>query len=376
MKKILSYLLAAITLCGLNACTDGDPKPIEIEKGKTDFKVAANQTYGEINFTAADDWSAYVTASRSEDYIDWLMLNTSYGYAGESTLTFTLEENTTGKSRTAYITIACSDYEVTIKVTQTTKQSNDDDEGDEPLPCEPVNAKEMYGQWLEIYFSAGRLTSWEGNAFNYNSKYGNVESIVGNMATVNFEYLGERIIAKATNGVVYEIEGGIHQAYRIRINHLDGDVTDWDLEYSGGHMSKCTQYNNGMVYETSTLYWVDDDLCYIMNEYNGGTTAIEITYSDKENTAKIMEYDAQFWVDLDDASIFYYLGILGEATQHLPASLIATEIDNGGNEYNYESTFAYKLDSKNRPTRLTVKESRNGKPHSEDSIDYTWADKY
>jgi hypothetical protein len=130
IKHLASLLMVMLACVSLTSCGDDEPGKIELSKGESSkVTVAANTSSGSINFTAAAPWSAYTSAqSRSSDGVDWIHLNTTNGDAGEVSLTFTLDSNTTGSKRTAYIIIVCDDETLTITITQTSETDSDEEE--------------------------------------------------------------------------------------------------------------------------------------------------------------------------------------------------------------------------------------------------------
>jgi hypothetical protein len=123
IKHLACLLMVMLACTSLPSCGDDEHGKIELSKGESSkVTVAANTSSGSINFTAAAPWSAYTsTQSRSSDSVDWIHLDTTGGSAGEVSLTFTLDSNTTGSNRTAYIIIVCDDETLTITITQTTE---------------------------------------------------------------------------------------------------------------------------------------------------------------------------------------------------------------------------------------------------------------
>lgn len=315
MKKFIFYLLAIVAICGMASCSsDDEPGKIELSKGhSSNVSMYANQTNGEINFTAASSWSAWTsTSSRASDDIDWITLNTTSGSAGEVSLTFTLDYNNTGSSRTAYIIIVCEDEQISIKITQTTEE---DENGDEPSTQHPMT---NFCQTLAMTFPLYRILDFDGNLFSYGPfiDYAEaVEMITGNQGKCIFSYSDYKtLIAKDSYGRSWKITigGGVYHNYATHIEYYEQDNlrSTYELEYGGNYLSKFTQYKDGKVYETSVITWYDGDITSVKTTFNGGSTTLVPKYSDVENVCNLMMFDTQLWVDMDDMEIFYFLGFL------------------------------------------------------------------
>lgn len=125
MKKFL-YIFVAIpllfisTACGNN---DDDPEtdPITLIEGQTQTvtvpAIGENQT---LQFHASEPWTAHVEYTRSSARSDeeWIILNQTSGEPGDSYVSYSIEDNATGKQRQADIVILCSGESYTFTIIQ------------------------------------------------------------------------------------------------------------------------------------------------------------------------------------------------------------------------------------------------------------------
>lgn len=136
MKK-LSYLWSMLSLyiLALTACSDpasdGGDKQIQMPYPSEQIQqaYADDETTGGFTFTAKSPWTATITESdesRSSS-VTWLKLlyegvETYRGDAGKFTMTVQLEENDSGKRRSAIIVITGGGDSLTVTVTQEGKK--------------------------------------------------------------------------------------------------------------------------------------------------------------------------------------------------------------------------------------------------------------
>lgn len=389
MKQKLLYILTSLVLAGVfSACQSDEPDGGKISVPNDQPKnitIAANETEGQIIVNSDCSISAWVSDSKdgvpSAD-IEWLTVDRPHKDDGKWYINFNLETNLTGVSRTAYIVVVAEDEKTSFTITQS-------DEDDLDLPVQ-INYLYMYKLSMESIFGSSVLTEWDGNRIAYNGNSNLVEQIFGNLGTASLEYEHGQVKLTDTNGVKWlitvEPDGGedpfttglVHHlmlARQIDIIHADGDKTTYALKYENGRMIKCTQYNHGQVYETSEIAWKDGDIQSVTTTYNQSTTVMTPKYSTVENSAHIMEYDTFFWIDLDDAQVLYYCGLLGLPTKHLIESSTAVEYD-GGETYNFSSDFQYSFDSQHRPIKVVYREIEEGEGTSSSIIDYSWKNLY
>lgn len=376
MKKILYYLLAMVVICGVASCSsDDEPGKIELSKGQaSNLTLYANNTSGEVKFSAAASWSAWISAtSRASEEIDWITLDITHGSAGEVTLSFTLERNTTGTSRIAYIIIVCEDEKIEIKITQRPEDDPDDgSDDDEPDRVDPLSGLMQNMDFLS--HRGFRMSDFDGNLYAYDNK-GLVTQISGNRGTCTFDY------SDAPNSIV--AQSSLGQRYVISLNkaclasHIDvyyDNVAEssYDFEYNKRFLTKVIQYKNGRVYETSELTWDGSDITEVRTTYSGGVTTLIPAYSDIENSHSLMLFDTQLWVDIDELQYFYYCGIFGYPTYHLISSTTATEVEDG-ETYRFSSTFNYTFDSNDCPVKMVYSETEQGEGTYTNYMDFAWS---
>lgn len=130
MKKFF-YVFVAIplffiaTACGNN---DDDPEadPITPIDGQTQTvtvpAIGENQT---LQFHASEPWTAHVeyTNSSLRSVEEWIILNQTSGEPGDSYVSYSIEDNATGKQRQANIVILCSGESYTFTIIQKPDES-------------------------------------------------------------------------------------------------------------------------------------------------------------------------------------------------------------------------------------------------------------
>lgn len=375
MKNFIFCLLAIVAMCGIAACsTDDDPANIELSTTQSSkVKLYADQTSGNISFTAPASWSAWVSpTSRAGVEIDWLKLNTTSGSAGDISLSFTLDRNDTGSSRTAFIIIVCGDERLSFEITQTAEAN-----GNTPTSGPRLKFANAISSAFPLY----RILDYDGNLFSYESAFENesgaevVSMITGNDGKCIFNY-SDDLIAEDSYGRkwIITLGGGTNHNYATRIQCFNGEENvSFVIDYNGNYPTKFIQYKNGKVDETSELTWQNGDITSVKTTFNGGSTTLVPKYSDVENICNLMLYDTQLWVDLNETQLFYFLGILGNGTKHLITSSTTTEID-GGQTYKFSSRFDYSFDSKNRPVKMVYTETEDGEGSSTDVAEFMWKD--
>lgn len=123
MTTKLNWLLLCFTaifaFC-FTSCKDDEEEYsadylLAIAEEDMNISVDAETTSYEIELTARAIWKATVTAGNEDG---WLTLENDGDTGGVNTLSFSMEENTTGATRTAMITITCHTAQKEITVTQ------------------------------------------------------------------------------------------------------------------------------------------------------------------------------------------------------------------------------------------------------------------
>jgi hypothetical protein len=335
MKKLIKYLICLLMVmlaCTvLTSCSDDDePGKIELAKGESSkVSVAANTSSGSIKFTAAAPWSAYTSAqSRSSDGVDWIHLNTTSGSAGEVSLTFTLDRNTTGSNRTAYIIIVCEDETLTITITQTTETDSDEDEGDDN---DPVTNIGMVSIEVTSYNQDGVA---DGSTINYEITLTNgiparifaIWKKTNEETTLNMEFTADRSVRDAVTSIRaisqkdwegYGRKGSESSERVVAIKNgravsgwykWDSDrlPTNWEATYNNNGYLASTKNDDGDgagIWSTHTMTWTNDCLSQIVcttEKYD----PITIEYADPSLKNLHSEFDIN-WILCDDDSLLY-----------------------------------------------------------------------
>lgn len=158
--KILYGLMSLLMLCAFIACSDDDgpeTEKISIPKDQpTNISLAANETGGQI--TVKSDFSISAWVSDKKDGapvadIEWITVDSPINEGGLWVLNFTLQTNTSGSSRTAYIVVVAEDEKISFKITQS-------DEYDEDIPNSSVTGRvEIKCEAFEDFYGNGSYQS-------------------------------------------------------------------------------------------------------------------------------------------------------------------------------------------------------------------------
>ena len=101
------------------------------------------QTPQSVTFTTDGAWTSSITSSPSaalKETLTWISISPNSGSkAGDYTITITLETNTSGENRTAYIIISTATTDITITITQ--KSVTEEGTVPKKKPDEPVDKK-------------------------------------------------------------------------------------------------------------------------------------------------------------------------------------------------------------------------------------------
>lgn len=367
MKKVFYYLLTLTAVCSLMACSsdDDDPAGLELSKGQEQtVSIPANQTSGSITFTTGSDWTARTSITARSSELDWITLDKTSGSAGTINLGYTLQENTTGSSRDAFIVISSGGEELYVKVTQTATNGSSQNISDKLLAN------------LQSLSSIYRIMQFDENLIAYDSN--GLVTIITNMndseISGRFTYTFPYVYVSSTTGWNYAVtlnsEGFASHVEATR----NGDVTTYDLQYSGNHLVKFVQKKGGLVYETSELKWSNGDVTQVITTWNGGSSTTNLTYGTTPNVTGLMLFDTQMWVDMDGMQILYYCGFFGAPTAHLIKSSESVERD-GGDTYTFSSTSQYSFDSNGCPVQLVFTEKEDGQLYDSQKINFSWENK-
>jgi len=388
--KHLLCALAAILVCSLSACTSSEDEPtsITVPDEQTSITVPANQYSAEVKFTAAAPWSAYTsTEAREANDVEWIHLNDTHGSAGAVNLSFTLDYNNTGASRTAYIVILCEDTKVVITITQT---SEDNPDVQNPIDHGTVEIE------VNEYIDSGGI-EFDGTT-TYMLEYGNglplrmeckwrddiegYDSYCLNVETYNFTWDGNNRadaqnvkVDVQTEATYYpserkEIEDPSEHYAEVRNGMVvsgwywwpqeDRYKTDWDASYdTNGYLVSSKNNDGADMWGTCTMTWTDGNLTKITSDDDSYVT---ITYADPSLVNRHHEFDIN-WVlpaelecyDFaagDISKIFPSIGLMGKASKSLITSI--TEYNDSGAEvYSYRMSY-----SENTKDKTVVKVMR------------------
>ena len=305
MKK--NYLAGCLLLAGtlFVSCSDNnngnepDKGNVVLDKDtKTELVLSANDK-GEknegIRFTTQGPWKATVEEvdTKANTTIDWLTLSQYSGdKAGSYTITLTLNENQTGKTRKAAIHITCGDTTITITVEQ---QAGKEEE--KPGKDDEVTLKKVKSVTLTSTYGNGHAS--EINAEGCNSAYTYSYDEKGRIITIveNFAY---RNIEKGTNTYTFDYR----TANEISMNILQKTFYQGGAEPERDKSYLLTLNEQGYV---TTLKTQTDTKAPIAKEYNEGR-CIKASYTKDNRLEKI-------WSDKNDwsNSLFYQDGLLTKA---------------------------------------------------------------
>ena len=385
MKKLIKYLsclmIVMLACTSLTSCSDDDePGKIELAKGESSkVSVAANTSSGCIKFTAAAPWSAYTSAqSRSSDGVDWIHLNTTGGSAGEVSLTFTLDSNTTGSNRTAYIIIVCDGETLTITITQTTETGSD---GDEEIGSDRDTYVELGRIEIEVNRSVGY--TYDGTT-NYGLTYADglpvyiycaqkqadaSDSYWRSERTARFNYYDDGVTV-STETVVTSYPSGTTETgsstHRAELKDgravkgwykWDDESANWEATYDNAGYLASTKNNDGTsIWDTYTYSWKDGCLEKIVWTED---KRVVFTYADPDLKNLHSTFDLN-WVlptglecyDFaagDNTRMFAATGLMGN-----PSNLLLTAItEYTSDRHTYSYRMNYEVNTMDR-TVVTV----------------------
>ncbi|MCM1079562.1 MAG: hypothetical protein NC344_08120 [Bacteroidales bacterium] len=394
LKNLLFLLLSLFaSVAAMTSCDSSDDEQKKIELGdgqQTAVSYGAKRTSGEVRFATSASWSAWTAASHDGGPADigWLSLDTRRGAAGESVVTFTMEPNTTGSPRTAYIVIVCEDTKIVITITQTA--GDDDGDDDEALPVPNIGRVEAvctsYYSMGGGAFSAGYITrsvvnfengrpastysSWRDDLNNssYNdTRDSYCESMEKNIFTWgngNVTISGGITSTYYPSGTVRTEEESVHHAKydgtRVTSGNYkwddDSEASEWTASYDALGYLKATKNNDGTTtWDTYNFTWENGNLKKISAD-NGGV--ITFTYSDPSLLNLHGGFDLN-WVL--PQNLEYYDFAAGDITRHFvacglmgkPSKNLVTEITENDGHRTWSCRMTYKENSAER-TVVTV----------------------
>lgn len=369
MKKFLLLTFISGVLFGLTACSNDNPDTIKLDKNQPQtVTLGANANSGSISFYAPDEWYAYVDSqSRASEDIDWIHLDISEGGAGNVVLSFTMEENETGESRTAYIIINCGGKSVVITIIQSYLDNPGNDDGDDDLINGPVFSSSM--RYVFPHFMPLNI---DGNYITMNND-GYVVKITGNDGYLTLSYDGPKVFAESSYGYEYMLyRGGPYQFCTYLGVYKDDELlVYYDLKYdTEGYLRNVAENVQGDVVETWDLTWEDGNVTEVTMSSGGVNATTYFEYNGTtQNRASVMLYGSQMSIGNDELEFFYYCGLLGLPT----ASLISSSLSVAGNDaYNSSATYEYKYDAKYCPIEMTQTKSEGGHVTSTSIYDFEW----
>lgn len=374
MKKYQILISVCLMLMGFVSCSsdkDKEPSKITLEQGQSNkVTLGASQNSGSLSFTANDSWTAYVSSTSKADEIDWLELDMTSGGPGEVLLSFTLETNDTGMSRTAYIIITCDDESISMAITQsaTDDGEGDDDEGNVSTP--------VTGSPLAFVFKNYLIKDFDGNLFTYKDGY--AVKITGNEGYCTLSYDG--LTVKAESNAFGKTNVWDMQRTNDNFNFVtsikmyeDGEYDhSFTLEYNNeGYLVKMVENLGDEDTDVTEITWVNGDVTKVVTTSPESVDVVEFEYYDIENVAGFMSYDNQLCVDLDEVEVFYYCGLIGLPTAHLVKSAEEVETENG-KTYTMSYSYEYEFDNNGCPTKVTQEMIENGNNRYTSYWDLEW----
>jgi len=381
MKQFLLRTFAMVCIVfGIASCSDdNEPKKLTLAQDQpTSVTADADETAGTIDFNASGAWSAWTsTQSRAPEKIEWLSLNNTNGSAGDNTITYSLEPNNTGSTRTAYIIIVCEDEQLAVKITQTDAEDSEENlpnaNGRVFITCERYNVHDGEGYYLDgtytyeiIYSPQGPtqfVSKWRDDMVSAPGEEEH-DSYCLNEEKTEFMRLGDEIKATMRTDITYypsgrtEVEdksehyATLENGYAVEGWYRwdeDRTRTDWKASYDANGYLKQTQNNDATSnWDTFNFTWKDN--CITKIDWTSGKNII-INYNDNSLINLHSQFDIN-WALFNDLEIYDFAagdvtriwaccGLMGK-----PSKLLITEItENDG--YN---TRSYRMDYKSNTT--------------------------
>ncbi|MDE5705160.1 DUF4595 domain-containing protein [Muribaculum sp.] len=232
------------------------------------------------------------------------------------------------------------------------------DEKDEPTPDTPTEPK------VENVFTNGVPSSINGANITTNNN-GQVTKIVDGNETITIEYgafsRADNFNVKATIKDDYDTETFymqtnkqgfatyVLQVYSDPTAGENEDGTDtWRFEYSSdGQLTRLQRSESG---DDFTITYVNGDIVKVVHVDNDNDrNEYTINYTGgKPNKGCVMMFDGFFGIDMDEMDIFYYAGLLGNATKNLPVGYVEKNKDGD----TYTETFHWEFDANDFPTKF------------------------
>ena len=379
MKKIFYYVSALLLAGALSwSCSDDDNDGgdggngkggIVLDKGtQTEQVVYANDKSGKnegIKFTAQGPWKAEVKEvstkadAAAAPTVDWLALSQYSGdKAGDYTITLTLKQNFTGKTRKAEIRIICGDTVITITI----EQKAEKEDGKKLRRVKSVTWKDAYGAgYKEVYPYENEFESVYTYSYDEQGRVARVE--VNDVASATeketdiyrFDYniVGEITVDHHHASYYIDQSGQKHEdssdeKYFLTLNEQgnvvkieesdDYDEVDRRVEYTAdGRLAKLWEENDKDGYSWYTKFYYTDGLLTkgeFWERYSSDSTEIQefdanVLYPKRyPSNGTNIDFNA-FIFELDDDidGILYQIGLLGKGSDCLMEIGIWDEYD-------------------------------------------------
>ena len=136
--------------------------------------------------------------------------------------------------------------------------------------------------------------------------------------------------------------------------------------YDGDYLTSITVSEPGDEDEKLNFAWQGGNI--VQGGWQGSTLT-SISYSSTPNVGCVMEYDDGLNIDMDDWNLFYYMGMLGKGTTHLPQANTKQK-----SSTNYTTgTNQWTLDGKGRAVKLIATKKRvENSYESTETKEYYW----
>lgn len=391
---LTSFLVSLAAMVSCTSSDDGDTGKILLGEGQANsISFSAGQTPGEIRFTAAAAWSAYTqtTPAGGVGEVEWIHIDTSRGSAGDAVVTFTLDANRTGASRTAYIVIICEDQKVVIAVTQTADDSAGEDPDKLGSGTVEITTAMYYNQsgdsenptyfpethtYLIEYHSGKPLrmvSRWRDDLTS-----GSGDSYYLAEETWRFSWSGSEVVAESKTVNTYYPSGKVvvDEESRHYARLADGRVvegnykwseddkaSEWTAAYdASGYLLNTRNNDATTTWDKYDFTWGEGNVRSIRSTSGGVVT---ITYADPALLNLHRQLDLNWIVpgsleyyDFaagDITRIFASFGLMGNQSKHL-----ATEISENDGHTTWSCRMTYKENSAEK-TVVTVSDFVNGR---------------
>lgn len=393
MKKIFYYVSALLLAGALSwSCSDDDNDGGDGGNGKggivldkdtqTEQVVYANDKSGKnegIKFTAQGPWKAEVKEvstkadAAAAPTVDWLALSQYSGdKAGDYTITLTLKQNFTGKTRKAEIRIICGDTVITITI----EQKAEKEDGKKLRRVKSVIYRETYGDGYKEVTHENDFEQTYTYSYDEQGRVARVEVKADASATESetdtyrFDY---HIVGEITvdhhreyyyvDGSGQKHEGSSDEKYFltlneqgnvVRIKESDDENCDVQIGYTAdGRLAKLWEENDKDGYSWYEKFYYTDGLLTkgeFWERYSSDSTEIQefdanVLYPNRyPSNGTNIDFNAfVFAIGADNVEeILYQIGLFGKGSDCL--------MEIGG--YNDESDWATRVPVYTEPNKV------------------------